>query len=75
MALRVQVTAALLAAVFGVFLLNEVTLGLGLIALACLIGILARLIQASQQHRAMMYAMGYSVKKMTSEPDSEPESE
>ena len=47
----VLVLAALGLAGLGVLLLSEATAGVGVLALACVLGILARIFQASQQHR------------------------
>ena len=38
---------------FGTLSLSQATLGVGLLSLACLLGIFARLLQAEQQHREL----------------------
>ena len=47
---------AILAGVFGVFSLSQATMGVGIIALGCLLGILARLAKAEVHQRALMRA-------------------
>lgn len=47
---------AILAGVVGVFSLSQATMGVGIIALGCLLGILARLAQAEAHQRALMRA-------------------
>jgi len=48
------VLAALGSALLGLSLLSQATMGVGFLALACFCGILARIVQASAQHRALM---------------------
>lgn len=50
----VLVVVALLAGVIGVLSLSEATMGVGIICFGCLIGIVARIAQASVQHAAQM---------------------
>lgn len=44
---------ALLAAVAGIFMLTEATLGIGVIAMACFLGILARITQAGSHQNEL----------------------
>lgn len=44
------IVLGLLAAVLGSLLLSEATMGVGVIGLACFLGILGRIAQASGQH-------------------------
>lgn len=53
MAMALVALAAALGVV-GVTMLSEATLGVGVVALGCLCGILARIAQAAQQHKALM---------------------
>ena len=41
-----------------IFSLSQATAGVGLLALACYIGILGRILQADSYHRAMMAVFG-----------------
>lgn len=43
---------ATLAGLLGVFYLSQATVGVGVIALGCLLGILARIIQAAEHHKS-----------------------
>ena len=43
-----------LAAMLGVYMLSQATAGVGAIAMACFLGIGARVAQAGQQHRAIV---------------------
>lgn len=46
------VVIAILAVTIGVLSLSQATMGVGIIAIGCFIGILARLAQASEHNRA-----------------------
>lgn len=48
------VLLSVLAGVVGFMLLTEATLGAGIIGVACLLGVLARLAQADQHHKTLM---------------------
>ena len=50
----ILILLGLLALVFGFFQLSEATLGVGGIAIACFLGILARLAQAARHHEELM---------------------
>lgn len=50
----ILVVICLLSALVGLLSLSNATLGVGLIAAACLVGILARIAQASEHHAALM---------------------
>jgi hypothetical protein len=45
---------ALLGGIAGFMFLSEATTGVGIIAFACLIGILARVAQAAEQHKELL---------------------
>lgn len=49
----VFILAAILAASVGIFLLSEATMGVGILALACFFGILARIAQADAHHKKL----------------------
>jgi hypothetical protein len=51
------VVGSMLAAFYGIATLTVATAGVGAICLACFGGILARMLQASAQHGAMMKAL------------------
>lgn len=42
----------------GLLFLSEATTGVGIIGVACFLGILARIAQASEQHQKLMDALG-----------------
>jgi multisubunit Na+/H+ antiporter MnhC subunit len=46
--------ASFFVAVIGFFLLSEATMGVGIIGLAAIIAVYARLVQAGEQHRKLM---------------------
>lgn len=50
----VQIIIITIVALYGVATLSQATLGVGLLALACELGIVARLAQARSQHNAQM---------------------
>lgn len=47
----VLLVLSVIAAVFGLLSLSEATMGVGVLALACLLGIFARIAQAHQHHQ------------------------
>ena len=54
----ILVVLALIAAAAGAFMLTQATTGAGLIALACFLGILARLAQARGHHTQLKRLLG-----------------
>lgn len=52
------IAAALIVAVIGIFSLSQATMGAGLIALACLFGILGRIAQASNHQQQTLRILG-----------------
>ena len=49
---------AIIAGIVGFFLLSQATMGVGVVALACLAGILARIAQAGAQHTEICRLLG-----------------
>ena len=52
--MRVLIVLSVVVALIGVFSLSEATVGVGLVALACLLGIFARIAQASNYHSKLL---------------------
>jgi hypothetical protein len=60
-------------ALYGVASLTQATLGVGLLALACELGIVARLAQARSQHNAQMKLLA-EIAKVSQPPVTSPSS-
>lgn len=54
------IICAICAGFVGIFLLSQATMGVGIIALGCLFGILARIVQASFHQEQLLNALNKS---------------
>ena len=54
------VVLALLAGIVGFMFLSQATTGVGIIALACLVAILARVVQAAEQHKELLAMVNHA---------------
>ncbi len=61
------IIGALLAGVIGLLSLTQATMGVGIVALGCLVGILARLEQADRLHRAHLRFMQQELEYLVDE--------